>query len=51
MPNSKSVCILPGDGIGAEVTKPAVELLHQVASLAGFEIKTHEAAIGVAALQ
>ena len=50
MPNSKSVCILPGDGIGAEVTKPAVGLLHQVAALAGFEIKTHEAAIGGDAL-
>jgi len=50
MTSSKSICILPGDGIGPEVIRPAVELLRQVAALAGFEVDTREAAIGGNAL-
>jgi 3-isopropylmalate dehydrogenase len=50
MAGSKSICILPGDGIGPEVIGAAVDLLRQVASLAGFEVDTREGAIGGNAL-
>jgi 3-isopropylmalate dehydrogenase len=50
MKSSKLVCLLPGDGIGPEVLKPAVSVLNHVARSAGIEIRTEEAAIGGDAL-
>lgn len=40
------VCVLPGDGIGAEVTGEAVRILETVAESAGLTVATDEAAIG-----
>ncbi len=47
---SKSVCILPGDGIGPEVMAPATAVLEHVARNAGMAIRIHQAAIGGEAL-
>lgn len=44
--NSKSICLLPGDGIGPEVLNPAVDILTQVAHSAGLEITLQRGAIG-----
>jgi 3-isopropylmalate dehydrogenase len=49
-PNSKTVCVLAGDGIGPEVIGPAVSVLEQVADIAGFRVRTIRAAIGGEAL-
>ncbi len=42
----KSICLLPGDGIGPEVLDPAVNILMQVAHSAGLEITLRRAAVG-----
>ena len=47
---TKKVCVLPGDGIGPEVIRPAVAVLRQVVEQAGFELQVHEALIGGASL-
>ncbi len=47
---SKKICVLPGDGIGPEVVRPAVDILKQVAGLAEFQVEVEDAAIGGEAL-
>ncbi|MDA7979996.1 MAG: 3-isopropylmalate dehydrogenase [Pirellulales bacterium] len=44
------IVLLPGDGIGPEVTREAVRVLRAVASLFGHEFRFQEAAIGGAAV-
>ena len=44
------ILILPGDGIGPEVVTQAVNVLHKMASLFGFNITIKEGLIGGAAL-
>jgi 3-isopropylmalate dehydrogenase len=43
-----SIAVLPGDGIGPEVTAEAVRVLTAVADLYGYRIRTAEYAIGAA---
>ena len=43
-----AIAVLPGDGIGPEVTAEAVRVLTAVADLYGYRIKTAEYAIGAA---
>jgi 3-isopropylmalate dehydrogenase len=50
MSRNRAVCVLPGDGIGPEVLRPAVSILNKVADIAGFNVILHEAAIGGDAL-
>jgi 3-isopropylmalate dehydrogenase len=45
-----TVAVLPGDGIGPEVTAEAVRMLAAVADLYGYEIATPEYLIGAAAV-
>jgi 3-isopropylmalate dehydrogenase len=42
------VAVLPGDGIGPEVTAEAVRVLHAAAELHGFAIETADYAVGAA---
>lgn len=44
------VCVLPGDGIGPEVIRPAVAVLETVAESAGIGIELEHALVGGAAL-
>jgi 3-isopropylmalate dehydrogenase len=44
------VCVLSGDGIGPEVTGPAVAILEQAAAAAGFDVMVRRGAIGGEAL-
>ena len=46
----KKICVLPGDGIGAEIVASAVTVLNRAAEQAGFSIELHEEAIGGAAI-
>jgi 3-isopropylmalate dehydrogenase len=46
-----NVLILPGDGIGVEVTREAVKVLRQVAGLHGHELKLRDGEIGGIAIQ
>ena len=46
----KNICVLPGDGIGPEITASAVAILTQAAARAGFGIELHEEAIGGVAI-
>jgi 3-isopropylmalate dehydrogenase len=48
--NTKSICLLPGDGIGPEVLNPAVEVLQLVALQAGLVLTLQRGAIGGEAL-
>jgi len=48
--NLKKICVLPGDGIGPEVVQPAVDILRQVAGMAGFQVEIENEAIGGDAL-
>jgi 3-isopropylmalate dehydrogenase len=48
--NEKSLLVLPGDGIGPEVTAPAVELARSAAARAGFVLDVREALAGGAAI-
>jgi 3-isopropylmalate dehydrogenase len=43
-----SIAVLPGDGIGPEVTAEALRVLHAAAELHGFTLETREFAIGAA---
>jgi 3-isopropylmalate dehydrogenase len=43
-----TIAVLPGDGIGPEVTTEAVRVLRAVAELHGFSIETAEYAVGAA---
>jgi 3-isopropylmalate dehydrogenase len=42
------LAVLPGDGIGPEVTTEALRVLHAAADLHGFELETTEFAVGAA---
>jgi 3-isopropylmalate dehydrogenase len=46
--NRYAIAVLPGDGIGPEVTAEAVRVLRAVAELHGFSIETAEYAVGAA---
>jgi 3-isopropylmalate dehydrogenase len=46
-----TIAILPGDGIGPEVTAEAVQVLRAVADLHGYEISTPEYPVGAAAVR
>ena len=46
MTKSLKITVLPGDGIGPEVTRVAMRVLHQVAERHGIAITTEEHAIG-----
>ncbi len=43
-----TVAVLPGDGIGPEVTEEALRVLRAVAELFGFDLETTEYAVGAA---
>ncbi|MDF1719846.1 MAG: isocitrate/isopropylmalate dehydrogenase family protein [Minwuia sp.] len=43
---SISIAVLPGDGIGPEVTAPALEVLHAVAKNRGFKVDAREHGAG-----
>jgi 3-isopropylmalate dehydrogenase len=43
-----SLAVLPGDGIGPEVTAEALKVLRAAADLFGYEIATGEFAVGAA---
>lgn len=45
------IAVLPGDGIGPEVTAEAVKVLQTVADIFGHSVETEEAPIGGASLQ
>lgn len=45
-----TITVLPGDGIGPEITREAVEVLEAVAKKFDFAVKTREALIGGAAV-
>jgi 3-isopropylmalate dehydrogenase len=44
------VCVLPGDGIGPEVTSQALEVLRAAAKLGGMEVQSEEGLLGGAAI-
>ncbi len=44
------IAVLPGDGIGPEVTAEAVRCLHAVAARFGHEFELIEASVGAAAM-
>src|SRR6201993_3748935 len=46
-----NVLLLPGDGIGVEVTREAEKVLKHVAGLYGHEVKLNEALLGAIAIQ
>jgi 3-isopropylmalate dehydrogenase len=46
-----SLAVLPGDGIGPEVTAEAVKVLRAAADLFGYRIETEEYAVGAAGVQ
>ena len=47
---TKTICFLPGDGIGPEVMESATAVLKRVAQLAGYALDLRQAAIGGEAL-
>ncbi len=51
-PNSTklNICVLPGDGIGPEVTREAVRILKFVADTHSYDFRFTEALIGGAAI-
>ncbi len=49
-PASYRIALLPGDGIGPEVTREAARVLGAVADAFGFEVRTREHAVGGAGL-
>jgi 3-isopropylmalate dehydrogenase len=44
--DKRTVCLLPGDGIGPEVLKPAIDILESVARRSGLNLQLQEHAIG-----
>jgi 3-isopropylmalate dehydrogenase len=46
-----SISVLPGDGIGPEVTAEAVRVLRAIADLFGYRIETAEHAVGAAGVE
>src|SRR3954470_2088328 len=45
-----NICVLPGDGIGPEVTREAVRVLRYVAETQGYDFRFTERAIGASAI-
>ncbi|MEO5936476.1 MAG: isocitrate/isopropylmalate family dehydrogenase, partial [Terriglobales bacterium] len=45
------VTVLPGDGVGPEVTREAVKVLRVVCDLSGLDVGVTEAAVGGAAIR
>ncbi len=45
-----NIAVLPGDGIGVEVTREALRVLERVAGLFGHTVESHEALVGGAAI-
>jgi 3-isopropylmalate dehydrogenase len=45
------IAILPGDGVGPEVTDAAIEVLNEVASIYGISFETGSALIGGAGIR
>src|SRR5471030_553698 len=45
------IAVLPGDGVGVEVTREAVQVLNHIAPLFGIEIETTEYLIGGIAIR
>jgi len=45
------VAVLPGDGIGPEVTREAVRVLQSIALVSGLDLRIHEHAIGATAIR
>lgn len=45
-----NITVLPGDGVGPEITAQAVRVLETIADICGFEVKTTEKLIGGAAV-
>ncbi len=50
MSDSKTILVLPGDGIGPEVMAPAVELAKAAAATEGVELKIEEGLVGGCAI-
>jgi 3-isopropylmalate dehydrogenase len=48
--SKKNVLVIAGDGIGPEVTAPAVELMGRAGAAAGFDLVMEEASMGGAAI-
>jgi 3-isopropylmalate dehydrogenase len=46
-----NIAVLPGDGIGVEVTREAVNVLRRVGGLFGHEVKTFDELVGGAAIE
>ena len=44
------ITLIPGDGIGPEVTAPAVELMGRAGAAAGFDLVMEEASMGGSAI-
>ena len=48
--SKRQIYVLPGDGIGAEVMAPALEVMHKAAALAGLDLAVSEGLVGGAAI-
>ncbi len=46
-----TITVLPGDGIGPEVTEQAVRVLQRVASRYGHTFNTTQALVGISAIE
>lgn len=46
-----NICVLPGDGVGPEVTREAVRILRFIAEAQGYDFRFTERAIGAAAIR
>ena len=46
----KKIAVLPGDGIGPEVTNQAIKVLNAIAEVYGHEFEYNEGLIGAAAI-
>ena len=46
----KKVVLLPGDGVGPEVTREAVKVMHKAAEIVGLSIQTEECLVGGACI-
>jgi 3-isopropylmalate dehydrogenase len=49
--NKLNICVLPGDGVGPEVTREAVRILRSVAETQGYDFRFTERAIGATAIR
>jgi len=46
-----TIVVLPGDGIGPEVTEQAVRVLHEIGERYGHTFQSHQALVGVSAIE